>query len=50
MLYAALIYSPADAPAFTEEQFGQVLAEYDAYTEALKEAGIWRAGEPLQLT
>ena len=50
MLYAALIYSPIDAPTMTEEQFGQVLAEYEAYTEDMKQAGIWRAGEPLQPT
>lgn len=48
MLYAALIYAPTDAPAMTDEQSGQVFAEYGAYTEAVKQAGIFRAGEPLQ--
>ncbi len=34
----------------TQEEFGKRFAAYTAYTEAMKQAGIWRAGSPLQGT
>jgi hypothetical protein len=48
MEYACLIYTPTDAPQPSREQFNAMLAEYGAYTEATKKAGIWRLGQPLQ--
>lgn len=52
MKYAILIYDEStadpDATAVDPEALGQVMAEYDAYTRALTDAGIHQGGEPLQ--
>ena len=34
----------------TQEERAQRYAAYTAYTEAMKEAGLWKAGAPLQPT
>jgi hypothetical protein len=51
MQYMLLIYGDEAARAnATKEQFGQMYAAYVAYTEAMKKAGVFKAGDPLQPT
>jgi hypothetical protein len=35
-------------PHATKEQMGQMFAAYGAYTEAMKKAGVFKAGDPLE--
>lgn len=49
MQYMLLIYGDEAAQArATKEQMGQMFAAYGAYTEAMKKAGVFKAGDPLQ--
>jgi hypothetical protein len=49
MEYMLLIYRDETAQQNTpKEQLGQMFAAYGAYTEAMKKAGAWVAGAPLQ--
>jgi hypothetical protein len=49
MQYMLLIYGDEGARASaTKEQMGQVMAAYVAYTDAMKKAGVFKAGDPLQ--
>jgi hypothetical protein len=49
MQYMLLIYGDEGARASaTKEQMGQMYAAYGAYTEAMKKAGVFKAGDPLQ--
>jgi hypothetical protein len=51
MKYMLMIYgNEAAMHGATKEQFGQMYAAYGAYTEAMKKAGAWVAGDPLQPT
>jgi len=51
MQYMLLIYGDEAGRAnATEAQRGQMFAAYGAYTEAMKKAGVYIAGDPLQLT
>lgn len=45
--YMLLIYAPADNP-LTPEQMAEMSPQWDAYTEALQEAGLYVAGDALQ--
>ena len=47
--YAALIYGDESGMAnATPEQMGQVMEEYNVYTESLMAAGIMKGGDALQ--
>jgi hypothetical protein len=49
MQYMLLIYGDEGARASaTKEQMGQMYAAYGAYTEAMKKAGVYQSGNPLQ--
>jgi hypothetical protein len=49
MQYLLLIYADEGAQArATKEQMGQVFAAYGAYTEAMRKAGVFQSGNPLQ--
>jgi hypothetical protein len=49
MQYMLLIYGDEGARAqATKEQMGQMYAAYGAYTEAMKKAGVYQSGNPLQ--
>ncbi len=49
MKYMLLIYgNEAGMQSATKEQMGQMFAAYGAYTEAMKKAGAFVAGDPLQ--
>jgi hypothetical protein len=49
MQYMLLIYSDEGARAnATQEQMGQMFAAYGAYTEAMRKAGVYQSGNPLQ--
>jgi hypothetical protein len=49
MQYMLLIYGDESARAHaTKEQMGQMYAAYGAYTEAMKKAGVFKAGDPLE--
>ena len=49
MQYMLLIYGDESARAHaTKEQMGQMFAAYGAYTEAMKKAGVFKAGDPLE--
>jgi hypothetical protein len=49
MKYMLLIYgNEAARQSVTKEQMGQMFAAYGAYTEAMKKAGAFVAGDPLQ--
>jgi hypothetical protein len=49
MQYMLLIYGDEGARAsVTKEQMGQMYAAYGAYTEAMKKAGVFKAGDPLE--
>jgi hypothetical protein len=49
MQYMLLIYGDESARgAATKEQMGQMYAAYGAYTEAMKKAGVFKAGDPLE--
>ena len=51
MQYMLLIYGDEAARgSATKEQMGQMYAAYGAYTEAMKKAGVFKAGDPLQAT
>lgn len=54
MKYACLIYSdendPAANPDPTSDDFGPIMAGYMAFGEAITEAGVFVAGEPLENT
>jgi hypothetical protein len=51
MQYMLLIYGDESAMGrATQEQRGQMFAAYGAYTEAMKKAGVYKGGEPLQGT
>ena len=51
MQYALLIYdSESTWSEMGEEERGALTGEYGAYTQALKDAGAFRAGEALQST
>jgi hypothetical protein len=51
MQYMLLIYgNEAAAQTATQEQMGQVMAAYRAYTDAMQQAGVFKAGAPLQPT
>jgi hypothetical protein len=51
MQYMLLIYGDEAARgSATKEQMGQMFAAYGAYTEAMKKAGVFKAGDPLQAT
>src|SRR3984957_6126657 len=49
MQYMLLIYGDESARAHvSKEQMGQMFAAYGAYTEAMKKAGVFKAGDPLE--
>ena len=49
MQYMLLVYGNEAAMASTpKEQLGQMFAAYGAYTEAMKKAGVFKAGDPLE--
>ena len=49
MQYMLLIYGDESARAHaTKEQMGQMYAAYVAYTDAMKKAGVFKAGDPLE--
>lgn len=49
MQYMALIYSdPAREPAYGTPEFGKMMGDYFALTEAAKAAGVFVAGDGLQ--
>ena len=49
MQYMLLIYGDESARgAATKEQMGQMYAAYGAYTDAMKKAGVFKAGDPLE--
>lgn len=49
MQYMLMIFgNEAGMQAASKEQVGQMIAAYGAYTEALKKAGVWLAGDRLQ--
>jgi hypothetical protein len=49
MQYMLLIYGDEGARAsVTKEQMGQMYAAYGAYTDAMKKAGVFKAGDPLE--
>jgi hypothetical protein len=49
MQYMLLIYGDEAARgSATKEQMGQMYAAYGAYTEAMKKAGVFKAGDPLE--
>ena len=51
MKYMLMIYGNETARQNTpKEQLGQMFAAYGAYTEAMKKAGAYVAGDPLQPT
>ncbi len=51
MKYMLLIYGDEAArQSASKEQMGQMFAAYGAYTEAMKKAGAYVAGDPLQPT
>lgn len=51
MKYMLMIYgSEAGMASAPKEQMQQMFAAYGAYTEAMKKAGAWVAGDPLQPT
>ena len=49
MQYMLLIYGDEGARgSATREQMSQMYAAYGAYTEAMKKAGVFKAGDPLE--
>ena len=49
--YAALIYGDeAGLASATPEQMGQMMQEYNVYTESLMSSGVMKGGEALQST
>ncbi len=51
MKYMLMIYgNEAGMASASKEQMGQMFAAYGAYTKAMKEAGAYVAGDPLQPT
>ena len=49
MQYMLLIYGDENARgAATKEQMSQMYAAYGAYTDAMKKAGVFKAGDPLE--
>lgn len=51
MQYMLLIYSnEKDWDKQTPEQMGEVMAEYNAFTESIVKSGNYKAGEPLEPT
>ena len=49
MQYMLLIYGDEAARgSATKEQMGQMYAAYGAYTDAMKKAGVFKAGDPLE--
>ncbi len=49
MQYMLLIYGDEAARgSATKEQMSQMSAAYGAYTEAMKKAGVFKAGDPLE--
>jgi hypothetical protein len=49
MQYMLLIYGDEAARgSATKEQIGQMYSAYGAYTEAMKKAGVYQSGNPLQ--
>lgn len=49
MQYMLLIYGDEAARASVpKEQLSQMFAAYGAYTEAMKKAGVFKAGDPLE--
>ncbi|MGO8800252.1 MAG: YciI family protein [Roseiarcus sp.] len=49
MQYMLLIYGDEAARgSATKEQMSQMFAAYGAYTEAMKKAGVFKAGDPLE--
>ena len=49
MQYMLLIYGDESARAHaSKEQMSQMFAAYGAYTEAMKKAGVFKAGDPLE--
>jgi hypothetical protein len=51
MQYMLLIYGDENARFnATKEQAGQMMSAYMAYTEAMKKAGVYQSGNPLQAT
>jgi hypothetical protein len=49
MQYMLLIYGDeAGRASAPREQMSQMMAAYGAYTEALKKAGVFKAGDPLE--
>ncbi len=49
MQYMALIYAaPGQEPGYGTPEFKQMMADYYAYTQAVKEAGVFVAGDGLQ--
>jgi len=47
--YMLLIYTPADNP-LSPEEMAEMSPKWDEYTESLREAGVWVAGDALQST
>ena len=45
--YMLLIYNPVDSPV-TPEQLAEMGPRWDAYTESLKEAGVFVGGDALE--
>jgi hypothetical protein len=48
MEYMLLIYRPAEAPDWTEEENQAMFAEFGRYTQGLVDAGALVGGDPLQ--
>ena len=47
--YMMLIYTPADNP-LSPEEMAEMFPKWNEYTESLKAAGVWVAGDALQGT
>jgi hypothetical protein len=49
MKYALMIYeNEADFAKLSEKEMGQLMNDYNAFTDSLKKSGSWVAGEALQ--
>jgi hypothetical protein len=46
--YMLLIYQPAQGPNFTPEQLREAGARFDAYTQSLRDAGVFAGGDALE--
>lgn len=46
--YMLFIYQPTEGPAFSPEQVREVGQRFDAYTDSLKDAGVYVGGDALE--